>query len=415
MANEKDSEQDEMIRRNSERIARNEEAIKRQTEALEKIRDHYYPKKTLWKRVVTFFAKVSCAIFAYLGIAETVDWIWNVREANALAEKYAAAGERLFYEEGDAASAMKCYEKAAELDTKESEYLMSLTFMKGLSMAKDLLSAERPLTDEEQARVDAALAEAAVLKEMEPDNPMPHVLMAQALLLSGEQDDAIAAVKRAVACAPEDASIRVSACAIHFFSGHPAEARAYLAEAVRLDASLPLAAAWRGMFALAIDHDAEAATARFEEVTRRTPRLPMGHAMLGQALLSGKRPDTKGARAAFRRALVLDAKHMVSMMGMARTYELEGNLLVARLWYDRAIKCDGLSAKALAARANVNCGLGDWKAAAADLTAAIALDSFRADLYRERARAKEKLGDAEGAAADRKTADAIERASDTIK
>lgn len=54
---ERDREQDEMISRNAESIRRNEEAILRQTKALEQIRDHYFPKRTLWSQLCGLFLK----------------------------------------------------------------------------------------------------------------------------------------------------------------------------------------------------------------------------------------------------------------------------------------------------------------------------------------------------------------------
>jgi len=404
---DKDSEQDEMIRRNSERISRNEEAILRQTEALEKIRDHYYPRKRWWKKLAHYFGKVVCIIVAYLGIAEAVDWLWNVRESQRLAEQYAAVARQLFFEEGNAIGAAELYEKCIQLDGENSKYRIARSFMKGLAFGTDLFEQHRLLTADERARVDESLAEAIALKKLEPKNPMPHVLMAQALLLRGERDEAAAAVDHAVCLDPKDASVRISACAIRFFVGQPKEARAQFAEAERLDPTLPLALCWKGLLAMALDHDGTAARSAFEALTRRAPRLPLGYALLGKALLAEEKPDMKAVRAAFRRALVLDSKQKIALLGLGEAAMREDNRALARLWYDRTLVQDPNDITALEARARLNGLDGDWTAAIADWTAAIALAPFRAELYRGRAEAYVHVKDGKQAALDCKTADAL--------
>ena len=60
--NDRDREQDAMIRRNAESIRRNEEAILRQTKALEQIRDHYFPKRTFRSQLCGAFLKAVGAV-----------------------------------------------------------------------------------------------------------------------------------------------------------------------------------------------------------------------------------------------------------------------------------------------------------------------------------------------------------------
>jgi len=404
---DKDSEQDAMIRRNSERITRNEEAILRQTAALEQIRDHYYPQKTWWKKTSKFVGKVVCVIMAYLGIVEAVDWLWNVRESQELAKQYATVAQQLFYEEGNAIGALELYEKCIQLDGDNSKYRIAKSFVRGLSFGLDLFGQRRLLTDAERVRVDETLAEAMALKKREPENPMPYVLMAQALLLRGEKDEAISSIVRAVQLDSKDAAVRITACAMHFFAGRMKEARTQLAEAEQLNATLPLVILWKGMLALALDRDAAAAQTAFRELTRRSPRLPTGHAMLGRALLAGESSDVKAACAAFRRALVLDPKQKIALLGLGEAAMRVNNRALARLWYDRALGQDPNDITALEARARINGLDGDWAGALADWTSAIALAPFRADLYLERAAAYATVKEEKRAAADRRTADAL--------
>jgi len=409
MAEEKDTEQDRRIQENAARITRNEEAIARQTAALEMIRDHYYPQKKWWKKLMNFFGKVICIIMAYLGIAEAVDWIWNTRESQNMAREYAAIAKQLYFEEGDAVGAAACYEKAIELDDGETDYKTSLMIMKGMSLSVDLMGVERPLTDDELSRVNDAQTEAIVLKKQEPENPMPNVMLAQVLLLRGEREAAVAEVDAAVRLKPDFAPLRISSCAMHFFAGKPQEARAQLDEAERLDSTLPLVLFWKGLFALKVDRDPAAAKACFEEAIRRFPRHPLAYVYLGRVILEEKAPDLKAARTAFARALALEATQRLALMGMAESYEREGNRIVARIWLDRLIASDANYLPALLARARINGMDGDFAAAVDDLSSAIALAPLRDDLYRLRAEAYEKAGDAVRAATDRKTAAALLR------
>ena len=411
MASDKDLEQDEMIRRNAEHIQRNEDAIRRQTEALEQIRDHYFPKTTLWKSICGFLLKVVGAVAVYAGLAETADWYWNTRQTEGMAAQSAAVSKRLFQLENDPVGAARFLEKAVELNSGKVKYRIALAYVKGIAVLIDFFDLQRPLTPEERARVDATLADAIFLQETADDEPMPHILAAQAYLLRGERELAAQAVERAVALDPESAIVRINACAIRLNLGDGDAARRELAAAARIDPGFPLVHYWKGMLADLLDHDPAAALAHFREMVRVAPRAAIGHVGVGRMLMAGEKPDLPGARAEFERALAAAPRFKDVMRLVAETHLREGNPVLARLWLDRALKQDATFMNGLVARARV-CGVqGDWKAALADLDAAVDLAPFRADLRRERAKAHEAAGDAAAAAKDRETAAALDRAA----
>jgi len=406
---DKDKEQDEMIRRNAEHIRRNEEAIRRQTECLEKIRDHYFPQATLWRRVSTYFVKVVGAVAVYAGLMETGDWYLNTRKSNGMAEQSAAVAKRLFLQENDPAGALQFLDKAIELDEGRVAYRIARAYVKGMGAVVEYFDLGRPLTPDERARVDAILAEAVFLQEVEAENPMPYVLAAQGYLLRDEPAAARQAMARAVALAPEDVIVRIHACSVAFACGDWAGARAELSAAEKLDDRLFLVPFWRGRLAVACDHDWEAATRHFTEMARRAPRVGLTHVMLGRALMNGTRPDYAAARAEFAQALKIMPRLWKAYALTCESYVREGNAAMARLWADRLLAQNATSMDALTARARLYVDAGDGAAAAADLTAAIALAPFRADLYRVRARARTLCGDSRAAAEDEKTATALER------
>jgi len=408
MPTDKDREQDELIRQNSESIRRNEEAIRRQTEALEKIRDHYFPKRTLWRQALGFLLKSIGAVTVAAGIMESADWYWNTRLTDSMAEQSAAVAKRLLLKENDAIGAAKFLEKAAELDSGTVRYRITLASVKGLVVLGDLFDIGRPLTSDERKRVDAILTEAVFLQEVAPDDPMPYVLAAQAYGLRGEREAAEKAADRAVALAPDGVQPRVTACATRFASGDVAAARRFLSEAERIDPAFPPVAYWKALFAASCDRDAKAALAAVDDLLGRVPRFALAHGLRGWILMSAPKPDLSAARASFARALELDPDMVRVMVLTAETYEKEGNLPLTRLWLDRALRQDPNCMNALAARARLEGKTGAWKAAAADLTAALALAPLRADLYRERMQARAALGDAAGAEGDRKTALALD-------
>lgn len=385
-----------------------EEDIKKQTAVLEQIRDHYFPQTGPVKIILRFFVRIICIVVAYLGIAETVDWVVNTRVSEDLAKHYAAIAQRLFYEDGNATGAVQCYEKAVELDHGESDYRIALMLMKGMALISDFIGTERALTVDERRQVSRVLAEAKLLHETEAENPMPLVLVAQALLLIGDKTAAVDAVKRAVALAPDDASVHTSACAVHFFAGLLAEAEREFAEAERLNASLPLVTFWKGRLKLA-RNDVAGAKSAFEDMTRRFPRLPIGHALLGQVLMVDGKTEGKTIRAVFNKVLVQDARNTNAMLGIAETYEREDNFILARLWLNRVLATDAVNLSAFTARARIHAKMGRNEDALADLTSAVDLMPFKPDLYRQRAQLYDKLGDVPRAKSDRATADALEK------
>jgi len=408
MATEKDLEQDALIRQNAEHIRRNEEAIRRQTECLEKIRDHYFPRPTFWKRTCGLFLKVVGAMTVGAGLMEAFDWYWNTRQIERMAEQSVAVAKRLMFEENDPSGAMASLSRAVELDGNNAKCRTMLAYVKGIATVGELFDIGRPLTPDERERIDAILAEAVFLQTADPDDPMPYVLTAQAYVLRNEFALANQAVEKAVSLAPGNAIVRCSGCAIRFFTKDFATARKELAEAERLKPDFQLVLYWKGMLAAA-DKDVAKAREHFEKMAFVAPRLALPHAMLGWTLTMGAKPDLTAARAEFAKALDISPRMKNVMLMAGESYEKEGDLIVARLWYDRALACDGRYMKALLARARVNGALGDWKAKADDLTAAIALDPFRADLLRERATALDAQGKTAEAEADRKTAAAIEK------
>ena len=409
MATDKDLEQDEMIRRNAEHIQRNEDAIRRQTEALEQIRDHYFPKPNRWRSTCGYILKVAGVVALYAGLVQTLDWYWNTRRTEGMAAQSAEVARRLFLTENDAVGATRFLEKAVELDSGRVKYRIALAYVKGIAALVDLFDLKRPLTPDERARVDAILAEAVFLQESAEDEPMPHVLAAQAYALRGERELAVRSVARAVELAPDNAFVRISACSLQFSVGDFAAARTELAAAERLAPELPLVAFWKGRVALLLDHDPVAARAHFTEMVRRAPQAAFGHAALGHALMEGTSPDLPAARAAFNRALAAAPKLKGVMRLMAETYVREGNLPVARLWLDRALALDPRFMGARVDRAGLQGRLGDWKAARVDLDTAVELAPFRADLRQARAKVLRAVGDTAAAAADETVAAALAR------
>ena len=131
--NDRDREQDAMIRRNAESIRRNEEAILRQTKALEQIRDHYFPKRTFWARLCGAFLKAVGAVTVAAGILEAADWYLNARQTDSMAKQCVGVAKRLFEKENDAAGALKVLEKAVELDSGTLEYRIQLECVKALA------------------------------------------------------------------------------------------------------------------------------------------------------------------------------------------------------------------------------------------------------------------------------------------
>lgn len=413
---EKDIEQDEMIRRNAESIRRNEEAIRRQTECLEKICGHYYPRRPLWKTCVFTVLKIFGVVLAYAGLMESVDWFWNQRVASSMARQSSEVAKRLLLRENDPAGALRFLEKAVRLDGGNSHYLIRLAYVKGIAAIGELSDLGRPFTAEERRRVDEILAEAVFLQEVAPEEPMPHVLAAQAQMLRGENAAAVASVGKAVEIDPENAHVRMNACAIHFAAGDFETARTQIEAAERLNPSFPFISFWKGRLAIAA-RDWTTAKACFAEMMRLAPNHAIAHLMMGSVLLNAPADKRSGedvradlATARDELALALKARPSLTdaMVLMGRSYEREENFVLARIWYDRVLAHEGKCMEALVARARLSMKTADYGSAVADLTKAIELAPLRADLYLERAKAHDARGEKQFAAEDQKRGRALE-------
>jgi len=404
----KDVEQDQMIRQNAESIRRNEEVLRRQAEALEKIRDHYFPRISLWKRVCGFSIKVVGVVTLATGVMEGVEWYWNTRITRKMAAESAAVAKRLFFHETNYAGASRCLGKAVELDGETARYRVALGYVRGFSVIADLFDLGRPLAPDERQRVDDILSDAVFLQEADPDQAMPYVLAAQAYGLRGEIALARESAERAVALEPENPQTYVTACVMSFLSRDIPGARARLAEAERLDPEFPLVLYWKGFFALNLDRDPASARQTADRLVALLPRFAPGHALKGVTLAAGEKPDFKAACASFERAIEISPRLTMAMVHLAEVRERMGNVALARLWLARALGEDPKCMKALIARAAMSGRAGDWTAGIDDLTAAIALAPFRADLYRERARMSGAAGRKAEMASDLAIAEEIE-------
>jgi len=384
--------------------------FRRMAAAIEKIRDHYYSPPKPWKKILAFIISAIALVSSYTVIVRAVeDWYWDTHQRAKMAKRCAEVAHRLFAYEGDAIGAMHFLKKAKDLDAVAVRYRLELDYVKSMLSITDLFDLTRPLTPEERAHVDAALAESMFLLETAPNEPMSHALAAQAYALLGAKEDALAAAERAVALAPNESQMHVIACQSCYTVGDFAGARRYIEKAGCLHPRPPLVFFWKGHLALTVDRDVAAARAFFEEMVLRAPRLALSHAALGKAMLAEENPDFKAAAAAFERALALDPEFYSASLGMGEIAVRTDDWSVARLWYDRVLRQDPDCITALEARARLNVHDGDWTAAVADWSAAIALAPFRADLYRERAAAYAGAKDEQHAAADRKMSAALER------
>ena len=400
--------QDARIRRNESRIIANQEAIRKQLAYLDELLTFFKPwRASRWDWYRTFrgkyygrLLKLFALITLYTGLFKTVQWYINFQQISRMADRYVEVANRMYYEEGNPDVAITFLDKAIKLRDGKAEYRFLRAYIDGLASTRLLFNLGRPFTKTELDTVHRSLAEAVFLQELEPKRAEPYLLQGQILTALKEYDRAEAALRKAVALAPENDFVHVRLGALQLEKKEVDSADRELAEALRLNPRSKWAWLWKGV--LANDHrqSPEEARACYGKALEIDPKFDMALYNMGWTWVTGKKRDYAKARQFMLDALRVNPAYKEACYAIGMFYGYEDNYAVAKVWLDKAIALDAGFLDAWKMRGVVKGEMGDFAGAVADLDGAIRLDPMNADLYVRRAKMSSSLGKVDNAIRD---------------
>ena len=404
----REKDQDARIRRNESRIIANQEAIRKQLAYLDELLNYFKPwRASRWDWYRTFrgkyygrLLKLFAVITLYTGLFKTVQWYINFQQISRMADRYVEVANRMYYEEGNPDVAITFLDKAIKLRDGKAEYRFLRAYIDGLASTRLLFNLGRPFTKVELDTVHRSLAEAVFLQELEPKRAEPYLLQGQILTALKEYDRAEAALRKAVAFAPDNDFVHVRLGTLQLERGDTDSALTELEEALRLNPHSKWAWLWKGV--LANDHRKSPEEARtcYGKALEIDPKFDMALYNMGWTWAKGKERDYAKARRCMLDALRVNPAYKEACYAIGMFYGYEDNYAVAKVWFDKAIAMDINFLEGYKWRGVVNWEMKDYKAALADYAKAIYLDPMNPDLYRRRAKVYEKMGDAAGVARD---------------
>ncbi len=252
-----------------------------------------------------------------------------------------------------------------------------------------------------------AIADATAAIERDPGFARPWETRALARYdggdLAGARDD----LDRAIAAGPERPTTWVSRAMVRGTAGDVAGAIADASRAIELAPGNPDGWVNRGNARL-IGGDERGAEADFRRAIEADPRSARGWISLGNTL---RARDPRGSIAAFTRATEIDRRMWQAWIGRAITHGGIGDRRAAQADLDRAaaVAPEGAEgAVVFLTRSAVRRQLGDLRGAAEDADRAVARAPRNAEAVYQRAGIRSQTGDLDGALAD--LASAIESA-----
>ncbi len=398
---------EEHERSQDERILANAKAIEEQTRYLHEIRDQIIPEeearlKRFARLILLPFVKVLALITFIAGVWDFFIWFLDRYEVKEMASRYVEVAQDLYYEENNPEIAMSFLDKAIELCGGEAEYRFLRSYMEGMGAMGALADLDRPLKKEELDRVHHAYAEAKFLEGLEPKRSESYLLEAQVLMLLKELERAEGLLKKALALEGEDEFVHLRLAQLYLMKGEGERAREELdkAEGVEGGGASKWVYLWRGIVSSEYEHDYVAARRFFGKALELDGKFDLALVGMGWTYILGKERDGVAAREAFLKVLKINPASQKACYGIGLSYVYELNYGVGKMWFDKAIELDDSYLTAYKWRGILNVEMGEYEGAVQDFNAALLLDPMNAELYVERARALGKLGRMEEAMRD---------------
>lgn len=339
----------------------------------------------LLRRVVLAIGGLIAAFSSLWGVYEVWMWYDDKCEIERMANRYAAVGKSIYYQENNPDIALKFIHKAIEIDDGKPEFRYQKAYMTGMSAVRNLLNLDRPMTKSELNSAHSALAEALFLRELAPARPESYILEGQIFTALKEYDRAECSLKKALKLDPKNAFSYVRLGTLYLEKNKPDDAIKMFDQAWRFDCGSKWACLWKGI-AWSQKEEMEKAKECYERALMIDPKFDLAYYNLGWAYLSGRNKDYKEAKRHFSMALQLNPDYKEASYAMGMTYAYQNDYELAKVYLGKAIKLDERYLTGYKWRGIVNGEMKKNQEAVLDFNKAIELDPQNPDLRIRRAK-----------------------------
>lgn len=395
-----------LLQEQSEHLAVQTRLLERSAEHLKVIHHHFVPEEVAerersWRKFVIKIAlRVGLAISAVLGMWDVLSWYGDRLQIGWMADREFQVGRALYEEENNPDVALNFIERAIELEPNESEYRYWHGYMQGMAAVRTLLNLDRPMNKAELDQAHEALAQAMFLVGLAPRDPAGYILKSQILVALKEYDRAAEALNAALKIDPGNAFAQVRLATLRMQTGKADEAMSILDKVLAGNDKDKWAWVWKGICLAESQKDFEGARAAYAKAIAIDAHFDLAWYNEGQTYLSETPRQYEEAKACFEKALEINPAYKEAVYGLGMVYGYQDQYPLARVYLSNAIELDPGFMTALKWRAVVAGEMQEYDAAIEDLDAAIQLSPREAELYLRRARMHEKLASFDDAIAD---------------
>ena len=230
----------------------------------------------------------------------------------------------------------------------------------------------------EDGRLDAAMSMAAAAAKVQPDSVDVQFALGRIHQLRGNAKGATAAYLEVVRLQPRHPEALLGLARLALLDLRSSEARGYVQDALRVRPDYPEAQLVQARLDMSEGRRREAEQT-LRRVALRFPKAPAVQAQLGTLYLLGK--DERSARAAYERALSMDAVSLEAVGGLAELDLKAGKTAAALERVDKAVAARPGSAPHLVVAAKAHAATGNVTRAEELLRAAINADPARLVAY----------------------------------
>jgi len=372
------------------------ELYRKQGTSLEKIERHFSMDGDETPRRISLFIAKFMGVISLTGAMLGGGWelfafLYENHKLAMLSKQHIVTAEQIYYEENNPEVALSLVEKAEEMDhTIEVRFLSA--YIKGMGTVKRLINLDRPYNKEELDEAHLAMAEARLLKEVDPSRVEPYIMMGQIHSVLGDHEKAAHSLAEALKLEPKNSFLHVRLGLAHYNQNHMDEARQEIETAIKLDPKDKWAWLWKGVLLGETEKKWEEARKAYEKALEIDPRFDLALYNKAWSYLKVKPHQYEEARTAFQAALKINPEYKEAYYGMGMVYGYQDRYEISKLYLDRAISIDDQYLTAFKWRGIVNTEVSDHEAALEDFNQALELDPTNGSLFMRRGRIHTDMG-----------------------
>ena len=384
-----------------------DELLRRQAAALERLAEvsdpEYKPRQKVVQKILAAGIAGSGIV---LGTYEFAQFVYESHQRREMVANWVEAARELYEVEGSADEAGEMLKRAGEASEQDVEVIKLGAYIDGMRAVERLVNLDRPFDKADVEEYGRAMGQAVMLERVDRSSPEWAILRGQLALAANEPDRARGFLEQALRIDPKSSFATLRLALVHLQlakrtvdvparEAELAHARRLIDRAIEMSPRFKWAHLWRGVVALEVDKDADAAIKSFRSAIDIDPRFANAWFSIGSA--AETKQDWATTEQAYVRSLEIRPDLDLSLTGLAYVYGAQDKYEIGLRYARRATDTNPGSLKAWNMRGRLARELALttesrdkeaaaelWKEAIDAYSKALDLDPRMADAYIER-------------------------------